>query len=113
LETKVLIDANKIDAADLKKRQERLENRHDGLRELALKLLLHAELPKLELPRATLSVSKTRPKVIVNDPTALPDNAWRIERKPALDLIHELIDQGVAVPGASLSNAKPSLRITT
>jgi len=112
LETKALTDANKIDAADLKKRQERLESRHDSLRSLALTVMLHANERKVELPRATLSVSNGVPKVIVTDETALPDNVVKIERKPALKLIHELIDQGVTVPGATLSNAGPALRIT-
>jgi Siphovirus Gp157 len=112
LETKALTDANKIDAADLKKRQERLESRHDSLRSLALNVMLHANERKVELPRATLSVSNGVPSVIFTDEAALPDNVVEIVRKPLRTEIKKLIDQGVTVPGATLSNAEPSLRIT-
>jgi hypothetical protein len=47
--------------------------------------------------------------VIITDEAALPDNVVRIKREPNKTLIRELIDQGVAVNGAELSNSEPSL----
>jgi hypothetical protein len=70
-----------------------------------------AEVKKLELVRATLSVRSGVPHVIITDEAALPDNCVRIKREPNKVLIKELIDQGVPVAGATLSNAEPILAI--
>lgn len=115
LETNLLIDKNDIDLAalaDLKKRQQRFAKRVEGLRSLALQVMLHANEQKVELPRATLSVSNGVPKVIFTDEAALPDNVVEIVRKPLRTEIKKLIEEGVTVPGAELSNGEPTLRIT-
>jgi hypothetical protein len=97
--------------SDYQKRKAKFERRIEALRELALRLMQQAEVKKLELVRATLSVRSGVQKVVVTDENALPDNCVRIKREPNKILIKELIDQGVPVAGATLSNAEPTLAI--
>jgi hypothetical protein len=97
--------------SDYQKRKAKFERRIEALRELALRLMQQAEVKKLELVRATLSVRSGVPHVIITDEAALPDNCVRIKREPNKVLIKELIDQGVPVAGATLSNAEPILAI--
>jgi ribosomal protein S18 acetylase RimI-like enzyme len=97
--------------SESKKRQAKFERRIEALRELALRLMLQAEVKKLELVLGTISVRSGVQKVVVTDEAALPDNCVRIKREPNKILIKELIDQGVPVAGATLSNAEPILAI--
>jgi len=90
-------------------RRLRYERRADLMREMARKLIEHAGLKTVELHQATLSIRAGSPKVIITDETMLPDSAVKITRTPAKQLIKTLIDQGVFVPGAELSNAEPVL----
>jgi hypothetical protein len=94
---------------ELQARQARKARSSEAMRALAFKLMQHAELKKLELVPATLSIRTGQPRVIITDEAALPDNVVRIKREPNKTLIRELIDQGVAVNGAELSNSEPSL----
>ena len=95
----------------LKARRDRYERREEALRGLALKLMQHANVRKIELPQATLSIRAGQPRVIITDEAALPDNCVRIKREPNKTLIRELIDQGVSVPGAEFSNSEPTLAV--
>jgi hypothetical protein len=95
-----------------KRRKERLEHRVERLRDLMLKLLQESGLKTHKLATTTLSVRNGPRKVIVTNESELPDEYFRITRKPNLTAIHERIDQGVAVPGAVLSNAQPVLSMT-
>jgi hypothetical protein len=102
---------HRIDLNDA--RSKRFKRRVAALRALILKLMQHAEIPRLQLDTATLSVRRGPPRVIVTDETRLPEDCFRVTRKPNLTHIKELIDQGVSVPGATLSNAEPSLTMGT
>lgn len=96
-----------------KNRAQHFAMRVEALRTLAFKLMQHANLTKLELAPATLSIRQGTPKVVITDEAALPEDCIRIKREPNKIRIKELIDQGVTVPGASLSNAEPVLAMRT
>ena len=100
--------------ADLELRQQRFERREKSMRALAYKVLEAAEVTKpIELPEATYSIRKGTPKVIVTDESLLPDNLCRIKREPDKTKIKELLTSGSPVKGAELSNAEPTLSIST
>ena len=67
----------------------------------------------VRLPIATLTMAETKPKVIITEKDELPLDVWkeRIVREPDKDLIKARLLTGAAVPGATLSNAAPDLRI--
>jgi hypothetical protein len=104
-------DEAAAEIAELRERCAMFQRHADAYREHAFNLMQKAEVKALVLPRATLSIRAGVPKVVITDEAALPENCIRIKREPNKILIKELIDQGVPVSGAELSNAQPSLTI--
>jgi len=97
--------------APSKARQQRFEQRSEAMRTLAFKLMTAAEVRKVELPLATLSIRPSQRKVIVTDEAAIPDQYCRIKREPNKPIIKEHIEQGINVPGAELSNREDVLAV--
>lgn len=67
----------------------------------------------MTLTEATLSTRFIPPAPVVADPSALPDDCVRIERKPDMAAIKAAIDAKRDVPGVVMSNGKTSLTIRT
>jgi hypothetical protein len=109
-DTKALVVGTKDRFEELKARKDRFESRVESLRALAFKLMEAAELPKLELPEATLSIRSVPPSVVITDEEKLPDLACKFERKPDKTKIKELLASGI-VAGATMSNGSKSLSI--
>lgn len=97
----------------LQDRLTRLERRSDSLKELLFKLMQSADIKKLELAEATLSIRAGVPKVVLIDDKEIPDALCRFTREPDRRRIMEWLKEGKAVPGASLSNAPQTLMIRT
>ena len=91
-------------------RMQRIEARADQARDLAMRILEALEVPSLERPLYTASISR-RSKAIVTDPDAVPDDYYRssIDMK----LLAKALRAGERIPGAELSNPSPSLTIRT
>lgn len=67
----------------------------------------------MQLPEGTATLAQGRPSLVGDcDPFLLPDDLVRVVRSPDRGAIKDAINAGRDVPGYSLSNAKPSLRIT-
>jgi hypothetical protein len=97
---------------ELKARKERYEHKVDVLRELAFKLMQAAELAKVTLPEATLSLRASAPQLVGDaDPKELADRFCKISRSVDRTAIREALKDGQAVPGFQLSNSPPSLTI--
>lgn len=100
-------DANSMIAAiaerakELAARKDRYTRRKDAMRALLLRLLKAADLTKVSLPEATVSMGKGRAGVEIVDEALLPDNVVKMKREPDKKLIAELLAQG-DVPGAVL-----------
>jgi hypothetical protein len=94
-----------------KQRQQRFEHRVDALRSIMLKLLQTAQLKKLELPEATLSVKLGVPRVLVTDDAAVPDEFCRFKREPDRTKIKAALAELKPVPGATLTNAEDVLAV--
>ena len=71
-----------------------------------------AELRKLELPQATLSVRAVQPKVDVIDESSIPAKFWK-PQEPKLDrrAVLDALKSKERVPGAMLSNGGETLAI--
>jgi hypothetical protein len=97
---------------DIRARHTRYEMRVDFLRGMMQKILAAADIRKVELPEATLSMKNGQPKVIGEvDPAALPDEFCRIKREPDKEKIKTALLNGQTVDGFSLSNGEPSLAV--
>jgi len=92
-------------------RQDRFVRREKAMRALAFKLLQAADLPKIELPEATLSIRKGTPKVIITDDDAIEPAFCKVSYTPDRTKIKEALDAGELVAGAQLSNGEPSLSV--
>ena len=98
---------------DLKARRDRFERRDEAFRRLMLQMLQAANLRKIELPEATISIRNGSPKVIVIDEEAIPETFIRIKREPDKARIKVALQDGGSVPGAALSNQEDYITIRT
>ena len=111
-DTKALVIGTKDRFEELKARKDRFEHRVETLRSLAFKIMQAADLAKVELPEATLSLrAGTQQLVGEADPASLPDSLCKISRDLNRTAIKDALKTGQAVPGFSLSNSPPSLTI--
>ena len=103
------ISDNKL-AELARERARRIEARSDRAREIATRIVEALGVSPLERPIYTASIMQIR-KSIVTDAMAVPDKFSRT----TIDMIAlgKALRAGEEVPGAELSNAEPSLRITT
>lgn len=97
--------------AELKKRQERFENKEKAMRALMFRLLQASGQAKITLPEGTLSVSKGRDSVLIIDETRLPKWALRVVKSPDKTAIGEKLKAGKKVPGAELKTGEPGLSL--
>lgn len=95
---------------DRNERKARAEKRIETYR-LGLRSLMEAaELDKLPLPEATVTLRKVAPKPIVTDETLLSDALCKITRQPDMAAIKAIPDPA-ALPGIALDNGGVSLTI--
>jgi len=98
-------------AKDLAARKDRYTRRKDAMRALLLRLLKAADLNKVSLPQATVSVGKGRAGVEIVDEILLPDNVVKMKREPDKTAIKAALDAGEDVPGAMLREGQPSVTV--
>jgi hypothetical protein len=111
-DAKALVIGTKDRFEELEQRKARFEHRIDALRQLAFKLMQSAEVTKLELPEATLSLRNGAQQLVGEaDATTLPDELCKISRNPDRTKIKEALKAGQTVPGFSTVERTPSLSI--
>ncbi|UYT54129.1 siphovirus Gp157 family protein [Brucella sp. MAB-22] len=98
-------------AKELAARKERYARRKDAMRALLLRLLKAADLTKVSLPEATVSIGKGRAGVEIVDESLLPDNVVKLKREPDKTAIKAALDAGEDVPGAVLQEGQPSVTV--
>jgi len=96
---------------ELQERKARLERREYSLRGLIAKVMNSAGLTKAELAEATVSIRAGVPRVVITNEHEIPREFLRIKTEPDKTKIKAAINAGEAVPGATLSNAEPTLAI--
>jgi hypothetical protein len=104
-------DAIKEQERALAARRGRFERREEMHRALILSLMQTANLPKVVLPEATLSITNVAPKPIVDDETQVPDELCRFNRWPDMAAIKAAVKGGETVPGVHMSNGGTTLTI--
>ena len=85
-------------------RRKALENRAEHVREYLLHNMQACQISKIESPYFTLAIRNNPPKVIIDDPEAVPDEYWRQPPIPLPELdkkaIGAAIKAGQTVAGA-------------
>lgn len=112
-EAQAMVEAQKKRGADLAERRGRYERRAEAMRSLMLNLMSVADLQKIALPEATISLSKGREAVEITDIDALPQGFYALERKADKTAIGTALKAGNDVPGAMLAEGNPVLTVRT
>ncbi|MEH2525824.1 MULTISPECIES: siphovirus Gp157 family protein [unclassified Bradyrhizobium] len=110
-DAKALRDGTAGRLEELTARKARFGRRMEFVRSLILRIMEAAQLPKVELPEATLSLRKNQQALIGEGDGDLPDELCKIKREPDRKKIKEAIQGGREVPGFTLNNAPPSLTV--
>ena len=101
-----------IQMKSLGERKSRFEAQHDRIKAAVAVAMGQAELRKLELPSATLSIRAVAAKAEITDEALIPSKFWKpqdpkLDKKAVLDALKAKED----VPGATLSNGGETLAI--
>lgn len=99
--------------ADMGERKARYGRKADVLKGLIQSVMQRADIHKLELPEATLSLTKPRASVEVLNVDDLPQGFFKVERKADKAAIKKSLEAGEAVPGAELAFGSPGLNVRT
>jgi hypothetical protein len=110
-EAKAMVGALKERIDDLTARKARHERRQEAMRQVIQHLMERANLPKVTLPEATLSITHRKPSPIISDEAALPDECVEMVRKPVMATIKAWVDAGNMPDGVTMSNGSTSLTI--
>lgn len=113
LDARELATGAKARKAEVAERQSRFERKEDGYTALLKGLMLAADLDKLTLPEATVSVTKARTIVEIEDEAALPQGFVEIRRVPKKSEIKAALEAGDAIPGARLGLSDEGLMVRT
>jgi phage host-nuclease inhibitor protein Gam len=96
----------------LNKRLQRFVDRQRLVRKYMMQLMEAAGLKKVERPAATVSIAAGRQKVVITDEQMIDAVFFRYKKEINKEAIGQAIKSGANVPGATLSNAEPVLRIS-
>lgn len=88
---------------EMQARKRRLDEGAKFLRVAVLNAIQEAGVPRITAPDMTVSVGRAKPRVVITDEAALPDNLCQITRTPDKTAIAAALATG-DVPGAMLGN---------
>lgn len=93
-------------------RRKTLENRAANFKEYVRLNMVRSELQKAKDPEISVSITKPRDVVVIDDDSVLPDQYVRIEVKANKTEIGKALKDGQEVNGAHLEKGQPGLRIS-
>lgn len=106
-----MVEAIKLREAELYARRGRFERKSAAMKALIKNVMRAADLEKLPLPDATLSITKPRTSVFVRDVNELSQGFYRLKREPVTAAIRQALEAGDDVPGAELTQGEAGLMI--
>jgi Siphovirus Gp157 len=93
-------------------RKQRFASNRLGIRKFAMQLMEAAGQKTVKRPAGTISIAAGRPKVLITDETAIPPAYTRTKVEIDKESIAKTLKALGEVPGTTLSNAEPVLRIS-
>src|SRR6478609_292355 len=111
-EAKVLQEGITAEMDRLSKRMWRFVDRQRLIRKYIMQIMEAANLRKVERPAATVSIANGRPKVVIIDESLIPPAYIRTKTEVDKESIGKTLKAMGEVPGATLSNPEPQLRIS-
>jgi hypothetical protein len=114
-ECEVMITGLKAKETAFSDRRSKIERRAERIKALIEQAMIATEQTTLRLPRATLTLAKRAPSVIVNNEADIPAKFWIEQDRPAPKLDKKALGAALkaneAIPGASLDNGSVSLSV--
>lgn len=112
-EAETMVGAIKAREIDIAARRSRYERKSDAMRQLIRAVMKAAKLDKVSLTEASLSLTRGRQTVGIDDLDALPQGYFKTIRQADKAAIKASFDAGEPVPGAILVTGAESLTIRT
>jgi hypothetical protein len=113
LDARVMASAIKERKQEISDRQARFERQEEGYTKLIKSVMIAADLDKLTLADATVSVTKPRIVVEITDEDSLPQGFVEIKRVPKKTEIKKALEAGEEIPGAALGLSEEGLMVRT
>lgn len=113
LDARVMASAIKERKQEIADRQARFERQEDGYTALLKSLLIAADVDKVTLPDATVSITKPRVVVEITDEAAVPQGFVEIRRIPKKAEIKKALEAGEIIPGAALGLSDDGIMVRT
>jgi len=110
-EANELIEAVKSRIETLSARRANHRLKQTSLRQVMMSILQRADLRKIKLPEATISITNKGRSVQVLDESLVPDVYCTFKREVSKTAIKDAILAGEEVPGATLDNGGETIRI--
>jgi len=112
-EAETMVGAIKAREIDIAARCGRYERKSDAMRQLIKAVMRAAKLDKISLTEASLSLTKPRQTVGIEDLDALPQGYFKTIRQADKAAIKSAFDQGDQIPGAFIVTGDTGLMIRT
>ncbi|RTM07449.1 MAG: hypothetical protein EKK31_11865 [Hyphomicrobiales bacterium] len=112
-EAETMVGAIRAREIDIAARRGRYERKSDAMRQLIKAVMRAAKLDKISLAEASLSLTKPRQTVGIEDLDALPQGYFKTIRQADKTAIKSAFDQGEQIPGAILVTGDTGLMIRT
>lgn len=103
---KMKLDADTMAAAikarkqDISERQARFERKAEAAKSLIKSVMVAADIPKVTLPDATVSVTSARVIVEIDDLDAIPQGYAKFEKRADKAALKAALEAGEEIPGA-------------
>lgn len=113
LDDRALAAAIKAEIAAMTQRAERINWRADAHAKNAMMILRAADMRKVELPRATVSIRAGSQRVEITNPSDVPTQLKRVKTvtEPDKVAIAALLKSGESVPGCTLAVGDETLSL--
>lgn len=95
----------------LASRRARFEKKAAAMRSLIKSIMQAADLPKITLPEATISLQSPRASVNVTDLDAIPQGYFRLKKEADKTALKKALEAGEEIPGAELALGDETLSI--
>lgn len=111
LEAETMAGAIKLRETDLASRRGRFERKSEAMRALIKNVMQAANLDKVQLTEATVTITKPRTSVDVISLEDIPQGYAKFVKQADKTAIKAALEQGESIPGAALVVGEPGLTV--
>lgn len=113
LDAREMAAGAKLRKQEVAERQSRFERQEEGYDRLIKGLMQFADMQKVVLPEATVSITKPRTVVEITDLDAIPQGYAKFEKRADKTALKAAMEAGEEIPGAELALGDEGLMVRT